>query len=266
MQDIPPISASNASSRASSRQSSTLGLSESHPYICDFVHETRQRLNLSSVQLPILDDSQLSGLSDSETTLVPLSCSALNMLASMTRQLYTITSQLGNIQAAVHTMPTWPALEGTLAPINAAIHDLSQRVSAASAPLVQAPTRAPVPPTSVTTRPTHLPTQPRAKARPPPPAKAPSSSFDPDIPRYDPGTQAFYGDPRAYADKFPDSWKANAFYEGKYPDPTSCISGHLAPDYPPSYAQAASKGTSNGKRNKSSLTAAKSGQPVTSSL
>ena len=46
---------------------------------------------------------------------------------------------------------------------------------------------------------------------------------------------------------------------GKYPDPTTFISGHLAPDCPkpqPSYAQAASKGTSKGKKNKSSLTAA----------
>ena len=73
-------------------------------------------------------------------------------------------------------------------------------------------------------------------------------------------TRAFYGDPCAYADKFPDSWEANAFREGKYPDPTTFISGHLAPDCPksqPSYAQAASKGTSKGKKNKSSLTAAK---------
>ena len=99
-----------------------------------------------------------------------------------------------------------------------------------------------------------------AQSSPSPPNKAPSSSFDPDIPRYDPDTRAFYCEPRAYADKFPDSWEANAFREGKYPDPTTFISGHLAPDCPkpqPSYAQAASKGSSKGKHNKSSLTAAK---------
>jgi len=89
---------------------------------------------------------------------------------------------------------------------------------------------------------------------------APSSSFDPDIRRYDRGTRAFYGDPRGYADQFPDSWEANAFHEGKYPDPTPFISGHLAPDDTkpqPSYAQAASKAPSKGKKNKSSLTGAK---------
>ena len=50
------------------------------------------------------------------------------------------------------------------------------------------------------------------------------------------------------------------FHEGKYPDPTTFVSGHLTPDCPkpqPLYAQAASKGTSKGKKNKSSLSAAK---------
>ena len=134
MEDLPPLPVSGVSSRAPSRQSSAPDLSETHLYIRDFVRETRQRLKFTSVQLPLFDDSQLAGLSDGETILVPLSCSALNALASMTRQLDTITTQLGNIQAAVHTMPTWPALEGVLAPIHASLPDLSQRVSAAPPP------------------------------------------------------------------------------------------------------------------------------------
>jgi len=260
MEDLPPLPASTTSSRTPSRQSSAPDLSETDLYICDFVRETRQRLNFWSTQLPILDDNQLSGLSDGETILVPLSCSALNTLASMTRQLDTTTTQLGTIQSIVATLPISSAMDARLEPINASLHDLSHRVSAAPPPLAQAPTRAPIPLTGVTTRPTPLPTQPRAKARAPPPPKAPSSSFDPDIPRYGPVTRAFYIDPHAYADKFADSWEANAFHEGKYPDPTTFISGHLAPDCPkpqPSYAQATSKGTSKGKKNKSSLTAAK---------
>jgi len=127
MEDLPPLPSSRNSSRAPSAQSSSLELNESHLYICDFVCETRQRLNFSSVQLPIQDDHQLSGLSDPETILVPLSCSTLNALASMTRQLDSITTQLGNVQQAVHTMPTWTALEGVLTPINATIRDLSHR-------------------------------------------------------------------------------------------------------------------------------------------
>jgi len=140
MEDLPPLPSSRNSSRTPSAQSSSPELNESHLYIRDFVRETRQRLNFTSVQLRILDDHQLSGLLDGERILVPLSCSALNVLTSMTRQLDTITTLLGNIQQTVHTMPTWTALEGTLAPINAAICDLSHRVAAPSAQ-APAPTR-----------------------------------------------------------------------------------------------------------------------------
>jgi len=200
MEDLPALPSSRNSSRAPSRQSSSPDLTESHLYIRDLVRETRQHLNFTSVQLSILDDRQLSELSDGETILVPLSWSALNALASMTRQLDTITTQLGTIQSIVATLPTNTALDSRLSPIKASRRDLSQRVSAAPPLHVQAPTRAPVPPTSVTTRPTPLQTQPQAKGRAPPP-KAPSScSFDPDSPRYDPVRCAFYGDPRAYAD------------------------------------------------------------------
>lgn len=60
---------------------------------------------------------------------------------------------------------------------------------------------------------------------------------------YDSGTRPFYGDPRAYADNFPDSWEAKTFCDGRYPDPTTFISCHLAPDChkpQPSYAQGSS--------------------------
>jgi len=110
MEDLPPLPSSRNSSRAPSAQSSFPELHESHLYIPDFLRETRQRLNFTSTQLPILDDHQLSGLSDGETILVPLSCSALNALPSMTRQLDTITTQLGTPQASIYTMPTWTAL------------------------------------------------------------------------------------------------------------------------------------------------------------
>ena len=134
MEDLPPLPSSRTSSRDPSRQSSSPELTESHLYIRYFVRGTRQRLNFTSAQLLFLDDEQLSELSDGETILVPLSCSALNGLASMTHQLDTITTQLGNIQAVVATLPTFPALETVLAPINASIRDLSQRVSGAPPP------------------------------------------------------------------------------------------------------------------------------------
>ena len=55
-------------------------------------------------------------------------------------------------------------------------------------------------------------------------------------------------------------WEANAFREGNYPDPTTFVAGHLAPDCPKppiSYAKATSVGAPKGKKNKSSLTAVK---------
>ena len=183
MEDRPALPSSGNPSRAPSRQSSSPDLSETHLYMHDFVRETRQRLNFTSVQLPILDDRQLSELTDGETILVPLSCSALNALASMTRQLDTITTQLGTIQSIVATLPTNSALDSKLAPISASLRDLSQRVSAAPPPPhMPAQSRAPVPPTSATTRPTPLPTQPvrptpppaqpKPKGRPPPPGSS----------------------------------------------------------------------------------------------
>jgi len=186
MEDLTPLPSSGVQSRASSRQSSSPDLSETHLYIRDFVRKTRHCLNFSSVQLPILDDNQLSSLSDGETILVPLSCSALKALVSMTGQLDTITTQLGTIQATVMTLSTHTAVEkiveNPLAPINASLRNLSQRVSAAPPLPVQAPTRAPIPPTSATIRPAPPPAQLRPKARAPPPTRVSPSSFDPDIP------------------------------------------------------------------------------------
>lgn len=69
--------------------------------------------------------------------------------------------------------------------------------------------------------------------------------------------RVFYGDPRAYAIKFTDSW-AKAFRDGKYPDPSSFVSGHVDPDWHKpqhSYAQAASSSAPRGsKTNKNTST------------
>jgi len=128
MEHLRPLPASGVSVRAPLRQSATPDLPENHLNIRDFVHETRQRLNFTSLSLRILDDHQLTGLSDGETILLPLSCSALNALTSMTRQLDTITTQLGNIESRIATLPTFPAVEKVfktaLAPINTSLRDL----------------------------------------------------------------------------------------------------------------------------------------------
>jgi len=197
MEELPPLPSSKNSSRAPSRQSSSSvsDLTETNLYIRDFVRETSQRRNFTSAQLPILDDCQLSALSESGTILVPLSYSALNALSFITHQPDPITTQLGNIQAVVATLPTYLALASAITPINAALRDLSQRVTAPHPTQVPAPTRPPVPPTSTTTPSAPKLPPPRAKTCAPPQNMGSSSSFDPDIPRYDPDTRAFYSNP-----------------------------------------------------------------------
>ena len=77
----------------------------------------------------------------------------------------------------VATLPTYPAVEKVfetpLAPINASLGVLSQRVSAARPPQAQAPTRAPVPPTNTTTQRAPLPAQHVARVGAPPPPRVP---------------------------------------------------------------------------------------------
>ena len=145
MEDLAPPPLSGAPSQAPSHQASTRDLSETHLYIRDFVRETRQRLHFTSTQLSILDDNQLSKLSDGETILLPLCCFALNALVSMTCQLDTITTQLGNIPSVVATLHTFPAREGALSQINTCLRDLSQRVSAVPPTQPPASARPPLP-------------------------------------------------------------------------------------------------------------------------
>ena len=231
-----------------------------HLYIRDFIGETCQRLNFTSFPLPILDNHQLSDLSDWETILVPLTCSALNALTSMKHHRDTITTQLGNIEAVVATLPTFPALESARSPIKASLRDLAHIVSAATPPHVPVHTSPPIPRTCTTTCAACPLAPPRAQASPPAQGKSSSSSLDQDILRYDPDTGIFYCDPCTYPAKFPHSWEAGAFREVRYPDPTTFISSLLVPDCPkpqPSYGQDASASAPKGKQNKSSLTAGK---------
>jgi len=187
----------------------------------------------------------------------------------MTRQLDTITTQLGTIQSIVATLPTSTALDCRLAPINASHRDLSQRVSAAPPLPVSAPTPAPIPPTSTTTHPARPPGQPRPKARAPPTTKAPPYSFDPDIPRYDMDTRAFYADPCPYADKFPDSGEANRSVKGITQTPplsSLAISALTAPSPSPRTRRLPQEVPRRTRRIRAPSRPPKSRQPVTSSL
>ena len=56
--------------------------------------------------------------------------------------------------------------------------------------------------------------------------------MDLDIPCYDASTKTFFGNPEAYAAKFPTSWEANMFKEGKYPPLSSFVPATVIPRLP----------------------------------
>ena len=96
-----------------------------------FLHETHDRLRFSPDQIPIPNHTQVNGLSNGESILIPFLCSSLNALGSMTKQLDTITTQLATIQSIVVTLPTSSALDSKLSPIHASLRDLSHGISTA---------------------------------------------------------------------------------------------------------------------------------------
>ena len=59
-------------------------------------------------------------------------------------------------------------------------------------------------------------------------AQAPSG-MDTHISRYDLSTKTLYSNPEAYVSKFPTSWEANSFREGKYPPLTTFVPGSYCP-------------------------------------
>jgi len=96
-----------------------------------FLHETPDRLCFTPEQIPIRHNRQLNDPSDGKSFLIPFMCSSLNVLASMTKRLDTVTTQLATVQSIVATLPTSSALDTRLSPINTSLRDLSQRISAA---------------------------------------------------------------------------------------------------------------------------------------
>ena len=255
---FPSLPSSRSSCRAPSRSSTVPEPSQTQLLLRQFLPETRDRLCFFPNQIPIPDDGQLNDLSDGETIFIPFLCSSLNTLTSRTKQLDTITTQLATVLSIVATLPTSSALDSKLSPIKASLDDLSHRVSSAPSVVTALPWPV-IPPTGVVTRPAAPP--PAPKSRPPlPRADNMNQGFYQDIPRYDPVRRMFYGNPRASADKFPDSWEASAFRDAKYPDPSSFVSGHLdhdCPKPPQTYAHAITAvAPKKGNEKKSSLTAA----------
>lgn len=161
---FPPLRSSSSPSRAPCIVSSEADPSQTLLLLRQFVQETRDRLHFSLLQIPIMDNRQHCYLPEGQSILIPLLCSALNALKSMTRQLDTLTTQMGKIQFTVGTLPTFPAMDNALSPIHSFIPDLSHRATAAPPP-APIPALPVVPPPGTTSR-----------AGPPPPPKDPRSS------------------------------------------------------------------------------------------
>jgi len=78
----------------------------------------------------------------------------------------------------------------------------------------------------------------RAPPAPPPPPPNTvwrSPAADPDLLRYDMSTSppTLYGNPDAFAKKYPHTWAAEEFAKGKYPPGPAWSPGHLDPDWQP---------------------------------
>jgi len=161
-----PLPSSGPPSRAPFVFSSGADPSQTILPLRHFLQETHDRLHFSRLQIPIPDDRQLCYLSEGETIPIPFLCSALNALKSITRQLDTLTTQMGNVQSTVVTLPTFPAMENTLSLIQVSLRSLSYKVTPTPPP---APTLAKsvVPPPSTTSRPAPRPLRPGPALLPP---------------------------------------------------------------------------------------------------
>jgi len=160
--DIPPVFPSLAFSRSFSIAEEP---SPSLLLFHQFIHNMHDRLRFPADQIPIPDDRQLDDLSACESILILFMWSSPNALASIIKQLDTVTTQLAAVQFIVATLPTSTALDSRLSPINASLCDLSQRVSAAP-PAPAAPSQPAIPPSGVVTHPAAPPPAPRPHAPP----------------------------------------------------------------------------------------------------
>jgi len=167
MDNLPDISKLFPSLPSSRSSSVTEEQAQNLLLLCHFLCETRDRLHFSPEQITIPSDRQLNNLSDRESILIPFLYPTINALASMTKQLDTVTTQLATVQSIVATLPTTAALDSKLSPIHTSLRNLSQRVGS-TPPAPSAPLRQPIPPVGMVTRPAAPPPAPKTRSSPPP--------------------------------------------------------------------------------------------------
>ena len=222
--DRTSTASSRASSRAApySRSASTPPLSPHLLFLRNLLGETLTTLNFNNDSVLLPNDADLRDLSTGETCLIPLLCTALTGIAHL-------STHLDAIQLSVDTLSRPDTNAPALTSLRSSMRDLSARVTAmASARHSQPtlPTAAPPNPARATNlaRPQPQPNRPKASAPAAPPAPpypleptAPTYSTTLDYPSYDTEKKKWFGNPASYAARFPRSWEAQQWRDGKYP-------------------------------------------------
>ena len=227
-------------------------------------HQTAANLGVPAAGFPPITPVNISTLSIGEEMLLPLLCTSLQSrvhiataLENLSTEIHDLSSQVANLDLSLKAP--------NLAPLQASLRDIASRLpSAAQAPFL--PQRPGVPqqatPSSSGSRPTRTSNtnparQEKGKERappappPPPPNKGgPFPPADPDLRKYNMSTSppTLYGNPEAFAKKYPHTWEAEEFAKGKYPPGPAWTPAHLDPDWrsphtlatkpTPTYAQA----------------------------
>jgi hypothetical protein len=230
----------------------------------DLFEQALPGLNMDPGTFPPLTEQILREFSSGEAFLIPLLCKALEGLTAMNARLAHLEEGATLLPP---TQPSPPLPEpapqvpnASLAALEASVRDLSTRMTANAS--AAAPRNAPPVPSN--TRP--QPQRQAPQAAPPQQTNYTTNARDPDFPTYDTSLHQWFGDPAAYAIKYPRSWEAEQHREGKY-DLSSFHPGTSHPTHkktlsrpPPStYASVAAQpetGKGKSKKGKDKATAA----------
>src|SRR5437868_1759373 len=217
----------------------------------DFLGQTVRLTGLSTSMLPTPSDYSLSEFSEGEAFIIPLLCRTLEAIGATNERLDLLTATVENLEITASTqsaqLPPQPPQDfAPIAALEASVRDLSSRFAASATrppppapPAQPQPRRQPPPPLPPLAQPLHQ-----------PPGGEYPATFDPDIPRYCTENSKWYGNPSAFAVKFPRSWEAQKYHNGGHPDNSDFTPGHLEPGYrpaPPTYAAAATSEPPKGK-------------------
>jgi len=212
-------------------------------------HQTATDLRLPAAGFPPITPTNISTLSIGEPMLLPLLCTSLRSSVHIATALENLSTEIHDLSSQVANGDFSPQ-PPNLAPLHASLRDIASRLPSRAQALFP-PQRPTVPqqttppssrsrsgPTSSTNPARQEKGKERAPPAPPPPPPNtvwPSPGADPDLPRYDMSTSppTLYGNPEAFAKKYPHTWEAEEFAKGKYPPGPAWTPSHLDPEWRP---------------------------------